>query len=70
MGAGGYPKFFITLNPILFVSINYVQNFKTEAQPLLGEKFVWWVGGWWCVNQFYCSTLVQIGLDLDFEIWT
>ena len=50
MGAGGYPKFFITLNPILFVSINYVQNFKTEAQPFLGEKFVWWVGGGWWVG--------------------
>ena len=39
-GLGGYPKFFFTLNLILFVSINSVQNFKTVALPLLGEKFV------------------------------
>ena len=42
-GLGGYPKFFFTLNLIFFVTINSVQNFKTVAQPLLGEKFVWWV---------------------------
>ena len=39
-GLGGYPKFFFTLDLILFVSINSVQNFKTVALPLLGEKFV------------------------------
>ena len=44
-GLGGYPKFFFTLNLILFVSINSVQNFKIVAQPLLGEKFVVVVGG-------------------------
>ena len=47
-GPGGYPKFFFTPNLILFVSINSVQNFKTVALPLLGEKFVvGGVGGWW-----------------------
>ena len=49
-GAGGLPQFFfLTLNLILFVSINSVQNFKTVALPLLGEKFVVVVvvGGWW-----------------------
>jgi hypothetical protein len=47
-GLGGYAKFFFTLNLILFVSINSVQNFKIVAQPLLGEKFVvGGVGGWW-----------------------
>ena len=40
-GLGGYPKFCFTPNLILFVSINSVQNFKTVALPLLGEKFVW-----------------------------
>ena len=44
-GAGGVPNFFFTPNLILFVSINSVQDFKIVAQPLLGEKFVWWVGG-------------------------
>ena len=39
------PKFFFTSNLIFFVSINSVQNFKIVAQPLLGEKFVWWVVG-------------------------
>ena len=50
-GLGGYPKFFFTPNLILFVSINSVQNFKTVAIPLLGEKFVvggGGGGGWWC----------------------
>ena len=42
-GLGGYPNFFSTPNLIYFVTINSVQNFKTVAQPLLGEKFV--VGG-------------------------
>ena len=45
-GLGGIPKLFSTSNLILFVSINSVQNFKTVAIPLLGEKFV--VGGGWC----------------------
>ena len=44
-GLGGYPKFFSTPNLIYFVTINSVQNFKTVAQLLLGEKFVWVVGG-------------------------
>ena len=43
-GAGGVAQILFTLNLILFVSINSVQNFKIVAQPLLGEKFV--VGGW------------------------
>ena len=55
-GLGGYPKLYFTPNLIFFVTINSVQNFKTVAQPLLGEKFVWWwvvvVGGGGCVNQF------------------
>jgi hypothetical protein len=45
-----------------------MQNFMTLGQPLLGEKFV--VGGWWCVNLFYCSALVQtwiLALDLDWD---
>ena len=53
-GLGGYPKFFFTPNLIYFVTINSVQNFKTVAQLLLGEKFVWVVvvvvgggGGCW-----------------------
>ena len=41
-GLGGYTKFFSTKNLIFFVTINSVQNFKTVAQPLLGEKFLWW----------------------------
>ena len=44
-GGGGYPQFSFTTNLILFVSINSVQNFKTVALPLLGEKFVVVVGG-------------------------
>ena len=49
-GLGGTPIFFLTPNLILFVSINSVQNFKTVAIPLLGEKFVVGGGGgwWWC----------------------
>ena len=48
-GAGGYPKFFFTPNLIFFVTLNSVQNFKTVAHTLLGEKFVWVVGGGWVV---------------------
>ena len=64
---GGYPNFFLT--PIFFLTINSVQNFKTVAQPLLGEKFVmgaWLVGGWWVdgwvggVNQFQCWALTKL----------
>ena len=44
-GLGRVPQIFFTPNLILFVSINSVQDFKIIAQPLLGEKFVWWVGG-------------------------
>ena len=44
-GLGGYPNFFSTPNLIYFVTINSVQNFKTVAQLLLGEKFVWVVVG-------------------------
>ena len=40
---GGYPNFFSP--QIFFVTINFVQNFKTVAQPLLEEKFLW-VGVW------------------------
>ena len=36
-------------NLFIFVTINSVQNFKTVAKPLSGEKFVW--VGVWCVNQ-------------------
>ena len=43
----GLPQFFFTPNLNFFVTINSVQIFKTVAQPLLGEKFVWVVGGWW-----------------------
>ena len=46
-GAGGLLQFFFTPNLIFFVTFNSLQNFKTVAQPLLGEKFVWVVGGWW-----------------------
>ena len=52
-GAGGVPQIFFHPKFFLFVSINSVQNFKTVALPLLGEKFVvvvvvvggGWVGG-------------------------
>ena len=44
-GPGVELEFFFTPNLILFVSINSVQNFKTVALPLLGEKFVVVVGG-------------------------
>ena len=55
-GAGGYPKFFFTINLILFVSINSVQNFKIVAQLLLGEKFVV-VGGWAVVGVETCEAI-------------
>ena len=48
-GLVGTPIFFLTPNLIFFVTINSVQNFKTVAQPLLGEKFVWVVVGGWVV---------------------
>ena len=44
-GLRGYPKFFSHPNSYFFVTINSVQNFKTEARPLLGEKFVRVGGG-------------------------
>ena len=45
-GLGGTPNFFFTPNLIFFVTLNSVQNFKTVAHTLLGEKFVWVGGGW------------------------
>mgnify|MGYP006863868579 CR=1 FL=1 len=55
-GLGGYPNFFFTPNLIFFVTLNSVQNFKTVAHPLLGEKFVWVVvGGWWFDGNFSVS---------------
>ena len=45
-GAGGVPKIFFHPKSYFFVTLNSVQNFKTVAHPLLGEKFVWVGGGW------------------------
>ena len=59
-GLGGYPKFFSTPNLIFFVIINSVQKFKTVAQPLLGEKFVWVVGGWVGVEGSFSVTLLFV----------
>ena len=48
------------------MSINSVQNFKTVALPLLGEKFVVVVGGgwwWWVVVETNFS--VKLGPKLN-----
>ena len=43
-GAGWVPQLFFHPKSYFFVTFNSVQNFKTIAQTLLGEKFVcWWV---------------------------
>jgi hypothetical protein len=74
-GPGGYPKFFFTPNLILFVSINSVQNFKTVALPLLGEKFVvggggGGGGGWWVVICEFSVLLWSKPFALELKIWT
>ena len=71
-GLGGYPIFFFTPILILFVSINSVQNFKTVALPLLGEKFVVVVGGgwWWVVvvKRKFSVLLWSKPLDLKLKL--
>ena len=69
-GAGGVPQIFFTLNLILFVSINSVQNFKTVALPLLGEKFVVVVvgGGGWVVLK--PILVFSLGLDQAEQLHT
>ena len=58
-GLGGTPNFILTPNLIFFVTINSAQNFKTVAQPLLGEKFVVvGGGGWW-------KPISVLGFDQD-----
>ena len=68
-GAGGYPKFFFTPNLIFFVTLNSVQNFKTVAHTLLGEKFVWVVGGGGGLTVTLVLALVQnLGLGFGFGL--
>ena len=56
-GAGWVPQFFFSPQILFFfVTINSMQNFKTVAQPLLGEKFVWW-WWWWVVEGKFSVTL-------------
>ena len=50
-----------------FVTINSVQNFKTVAHPLLGEKFVWWVVGWVVCKPILVFRFGPKALDLDLD---